>query len=265
MVFNDIPVTRLSQQDIEAAALAWSNLGAHEDRGVVDIIRLYELAKVALLVRSDAEMGEDEARAAPSLNRVFVRASLLRRVERGDLDAKMILAHEAGHVALHRGPEMKARKVDGNAEMRFIHEDESAEKQGWKFARALAMPLAIVAEFRSADALAIRCDVPLEHARLRLAETAQLLAKRTPLPLVEHLLQQRKSPAELRTIQKAKEARERLRIWNTAQRIPGDRTNSRMCSRGKWRVVWSEYNQMTECGWLLKDGKIVAWLDMRTG
>jgi hypothetical protein len=264
MTFNDIPVPPISQPEVESAALAWSRLGTPEGREIVDVLYLYERANVTLLERSDIEMGADEARAAPALNRVFVRRSLLQRLEAGDLHATMDLAHEFGHVVLHRGPEMKARKVGGNAQERFITEEESAEAQAWRFARALMMPLAIVKQIQSAEELAAFSNVPIEHARLRMAEAARLLPK-PQSAFVEGVLRQKKSPAQLREERKAREARELLRVWNAAERIPGDRLNSRLCSQRKWRVLWSEHNQMTECGWVLKEGKIVAWKDLEGG
>jgi predicted metalloprotease len=56
-------------------------------------------------------MGHDLAHAVPLLNRVFIRESQLQAANEGDLNAKMVLAHEFGHVILHRGPEARARKV----------------------------------------------------------------------------------------------------------------------------------------------------------
>jgi hypothetical protein len=263
LIFDDVPVSRRSQQDIEASARPWSDVGAPNGGLVIDMIRLYKEAKVELIARPDAEMGTDLAHAVPQLNRVFIRESLLRAAKAGDLEAKMVLAHEFGHVVLHRGAESKARKVEGNAPLRFIPEEESAEAQAWKFARALTMPLSVVDKVQTADELATYCQVSVEHARLRLTERRQLFGKRASPSFVQGLLP-RKSPSELAEERKAKEARERLQIWNKAQRIPGDRTNSRMCSRGKWRVVWSEYNQMTECGWIIREGAIIAWMDLRS-
>ena len=125
------------------------------------------------------------------------------------------------------------------------------------------MPLAVVEEAPSAAELAIRCKVPIEHARLRLSEAAQLPRKRLLPTFVQPFLNKGRSSRELAEERKAREAREQLQVWNKAIRVQGDRANSRLCHRGKWRVLWSEYKQMTECGWVIREGKIVAWMDIR--
>jgi len=263
MTFDDIPVEWRSQGDIDASALPWSRFGKIEGSEVVDVLGVCAQGGIELVPLPDTEMGDDLARAAPSLQRIFVRKSFLSALHGGDLGAKMDLAHEIGHVVLHRGPEMKARKVEGNAVQRFISEEESAEAQASKFARALTMPLAAIRRLQSAEAIAVACEVPVGQARNRLTDVTRIAKKRELPEAVQALLRARKSPGELLEERKASEARERLQIWNKAQRIPGDRTNSRLCSSGKWRVMWSEYQQMTECGWIIREGKIVAWMDLR--
>jgi hypothetical protein len=260
MTFNDIPVAPISQRQIEEAAAAWIRESSQEGQEVIDILKIYRVAKVDIVVRRDSEMGDDLARAAPSSNRVFIRGSLLEAVTKCDSTAHMVLAHEFGHVVFHRGPEMKARKVNGNAELGFIPQQESAEHQAWKSARALKMPLAVVRASSSADELARRCDVPIEHAQSRLIEVDQLAGRREIPAFAQSIVEKRRSSRELADERKAKEAGELLRAWNNAQRIPGERGNARLCSLGKWRVVWSEYNQTTQCGWRLRNGKIIAWM-----
>jgi hypothetical protein len=57
--------------------------------------------------------------------------------------------------------------------------------------------------------------------------------------------------------------RERLKIWNEAETIPGEHpAQSRKCGMGTYRVRWAEFNKMTECGWTIRAGKIVAWIAM---
>jgi len=158
-------------------------------------------------------------------------------------------------VVFHRGPEMKARKLGGNAKEGFIRERESAEEQAWKFARAVKMPLPIARICASADELAQRCSVPLEHARLRLAEIDEFVRPRETPAFVRAFLEKQKSPRELAEERRAAEAKERLRPWSSAQRIPNE-PSARLCSSGRWRVEWSEFGKMTQCGWLVRTERL---------
>jgi len=111
MTFNDIPVEPLSQRQIEDAAATWIRESGQAGQEVIDVLRIYEAAKIEIAVRRNTEMGDDLARAAPLSNRVFTRASLLQAAKRDDEMAGLEFAHELGHVVFHRGPEMKARKT----------------------------------------------------------------------------------------------------------------------------------------------------------
>jgi hypothetical protein len=260
MPFHDIPVEPRSQEQIEAAAAAWIRESGQEGQEVIDILKIFDAARVDIVPQRDSEMGDDLARAAPSSNRVFVRRSLLEAIGHRDRLAKMDFAHEFGHVVFHRLPEMKARKVDGNEQFRFIPEDVSAEHQAWRGARALTMPLPIVRQCATAFELAHRCEVPIEHAQLRITEVGKLGKREIPQS-VRSIIEKKKSPRELADERRSAEAKEFLAAWSKAERIPGD-PSARMCSRGKWRVTLSEHNMMTQCGWKLVNGKIVAWMDL---
>jgi hypothetical protein len=244
--------------------LRWIRESGQAGQEVIDVLRIYEAAKIEIAVRRNTEMGDDLARAAPLSNRVFTRASLLQAAKRDDEMAGLEFAHELGHVVFHRGPEVKARKLGGNAKEGFIRERESAEEQAWKFARAVKMPLPIARICASADELAQRCSVPLEHARLRLAEIDEFVRPRETPAFVRAFLEKQKSPRELAEERRAAEAKERLRPWSSAQRIPNE-PSARLCSSGRWRVEWSEFGKMTQCGWLVRDGKIVAWMAIAPG
>jgi Zn-dependent peptidase ImmA (M78 family) len=55
----------------------------------------------------------------------------------GDPHARYVIGHALGHMFLHRGSAPKARKLNDNKTLPFIDKDEAAERQAWKFARAL--------------------------------------------------------------------------------------------------------------------------------
>jgi len=254
MTFNDIPVEPLSQRQIEDAAATWiREESGQAGQEVIDVLRIYEAAKIEIAVRRNTEMGDDLARAAPLSNRVFTRASLLQAAKRDDEMAGLEFAHELGHVVFHRGPEMKARKPRRHAKEGFIRERESAEEQAWKFARAVKMPLPIARICASADELAQRCSVPL------LAEIDEFVRPRATPAFVRAFLEKQKSPRELAEERRAAEAKERLRPWSSAQRIPNE-PSARLCSSGRWRVEWSEFWQ-DDAVWLARSGRKDCRLD----
>lgn len=262
MAFHDIPVQPLTQQDIETLAQRWVKFATKTCGEKLNLVSLCAAANVQIVPRPDAKMGDNLALADPQRLEILIRASVFRSAEDDYPDARMVLAHELGHIALHRGAEQKARKAHGNDELKFIPIEQSAEAQAWKFARALTMPLHLAQSSETAEQLARLCNVPIEQAKLRLQEICVRKEKRGTPAFVQPLFTSSQSRADAAEAKKAKYAREILRVWNSAPRVPRDPTNSRLCHRHKWRVLFSEFNKMTECGWVIRDGKIVAWKDL---
>jgi hypothetical protein len=199
-------------------------------------------------------MGNKEAWATAQPPEITIKQSRIDQPD--DPETRFILAHEAFHVLLHEeGRNFKV--VGGNAKIKFLsqddllaiyHNDQSREQQADQSARAFLMALDRVREVSSAEELARRCVVPLKHARLRFAQIHTA----------------KKTPEDIKAIIATRREHERLELWNRLPVIPDEHPSK--CRRaGKWRVAWSEYLMMTECGWTIDRGEIIAYIEVRAG
>ncbi len=133
--------------------------------------------------------------------------------------------------------------------MGFITTTNRESNKQTKSARAFLMALDRVREVSSAEELALRCVVPLKDARLRFAQIHT--AKKTPEDVKAIIAARR-------------EHEETSQLWNRLPVIPDE--DPAKCRRaGKWRVAWSEYLMMTECGWTIERGEIIAYIEVRAG
>ncbi len=51
-------------------------------------------------------------------------------------------------------------------------------------------------------------------------------------------------------------------LWNELPTVSG-KPASQVRLAGLFQIVWNEFQQMTECGWTIENGKIVTYLEIR--
>ncbi|HKH81914.1 MAG TPA: hypothetical protein VKA03_10005 [Methylovirgula sp.] len=164
----------MSQDEIEHTAHAYREACGVRDVTALDILDIIKnkapglkrTRGLTLVTRPDGFMGEREAYAVSSPNRIFAREALISRVSRGDGGARVILTHELSHIILHPGAE-KAWMASGNITPAFIPEEESAEWQATSLSLAILADEHLSAKIESAYELATASNIDLKHAELR--------------------------------------------------------------------------------------------------
>src|SRR5262245_49381956 len=226
--------------------------------------RLRDLHGVQIVVRSDAEMGRREAYVTSKPDRLFLADSTHRSILRDETRARMTVAHEAIHFFAHPGAP-KARAADGNKTPKFIKPQQSAERQARVTAAALLMPRQILRLVSSARELQTMCGVSLQAAEIRLAQWTRKTKGRPELPFVRAHLDQLKSLTKQRGDEvKATKLRQARSLWTSLPIIEGENPSCyRMCTHRTYRIAWSEFERMTECGWFIQNNKVLAWMAIR--
>jgi uncharacterized protein DUF955 len=249
---------RILEQLAEKLRVA-ADIGYEPKFGVVEA--LWRLAKLpgplhalAIIPRTDEEMGAKEAWASGHPPRISIRQSRLEYPH--DAETRFILAHELCHVVLH--PDVQSfRMAGGNEKFSFLckddllaiyHNDESHEVQADVAARAFLMPARLVRECSSPTELAKRCATPLREAKIRYAQICT--AKRSPNEVRSYLAEQKKE--------------QKLSLWTELRKIPNE-DPSVYRQAGLYRIAWLEFGRMTECGWTIESGQVVPYLDIAAG
>jgi hypothetical protein len=171
---HDYPVKRMSQDEIENAARSIRAACGIADVLVPDVLdlirskarRIKRARDLTLVIRPDGFMGDREAYAVSSPNRIFARADLIDAAARSNSRARVILIHEFSHIYLHPGAE-KAWMTSGNVTPSFIPEEESAEWQATALCLAILVDARLAANTQSPVELAETFNIDLEHAELR--------------------------------------------------------------------------------------------------
>lgn len=106
------------------------------------------------------------------------RRSIWVSAAEGDGEARRVIAHEIGHIWLHRDERFKFSEIS-EAEHDFIASEELVEWQAHTFGEALLMPLDAICGFGSISELIDYCDlyhpVPYDviERRFELAQTSK--------------------------------------------------------------------------------------------
>lgn len=99
----------------------------------------------------------------PSLN---VRKSVWKLADAGQDRSRFILAHEIGHLKMHRHDSLGFSDVS-NSVLASLQEQERVEPQADKFADRLLVEEGLLVGFRNADEIAYTFNVPIECAQRR--------------------------------------------------------------------------------------------------
>jgi hypothetical protein len=98
---------------------------------------------------------------------LHVAEDIWSKAREDDPFARFVLAHELGHISLHRFDEHKFSS-DPTRRISFAEKEHSAEWQADTFALHFLMPDHLVSRLRAPDVLEAACMVPLHWARERI-------------------------------------------------------------------------------------------------
>ncbi len=192
-MLNDSKVSWLESGQIEGAALEWRKSEGNINSPTFNILYFLEqvlphllVGKALEIVVSDDLKGDgpayvrflNERRHGYQAVELHVEKWVLDNARLDDEEARLIIAHEIGHIILHDASAQKfSPGPDKN--VRFLANEESGEWQAKRFADAFLVPLHIAASFASADELARYCHVDLDCAKRRmLSVRAEAIEKR---------------------------------------------------------------------------------------
>ncbi len=271
-IFDDFTVPPREDYEIEKIAEEYRRLVASENEkiddaelAVRDAARSSLSHELTIRVASNGELARAEARYMPkSLELVISREvskGLRTRCEETGApmpapEACMTMFHELGHIVLHpRNVVPLSRMRDGNIRERSIPLRESAEHQANTFMRCFAMSRANVIRYPDPIVLALYCNVPSAHARLRLQLEKDLYSTK-PLLIATN-----------REVYVASENLLSARVQTLWNELGHDTTGYdprlfRLTSCGSL-VQKSEYgNAKSHLGWVVRDGVIVRCHDV---
>ena len=263
MDYDDYPVEPRSDEQLDTIAeaiLGRLGLAANGTFSALELLRvLQEKERVEIIVRPDIEMGRKEAFAASNPSRIFFRASTYEAVVLDEPRARMTVAHEVFHYFTHPGAP-KARMTAGNLTPEFIPPHKSAERQARVGAAALLMPRKALAEVSSVSELMAKCRVSNQAAEIRFTQWQRNTKPKSELPFVRDHINYLRS-LDLAASAPQPRSLQVQALWETLPTIEGEDGNQfRKCSSGSYRIARSQFGQMTECGWFIRDKRAVAWL-----
>ncbi|MDQ2077484.1 ImmA/IrrE family metallo-endopeptidase [Marinimicrobium sp. ABcell2] len=137
--------------------------------GAIDVVEVTDLYLPKLMddfrldIVPDGSMGSDHARTYPDKNLIQVQESVYEGACRGQGRDRFTLAHELGHLRLHRGVTAYARAAASSNHKPY----EDSEWQADAFAAELLMPYKEVLQCSSAMAVAYLYGVSSKAAEVR--------------------------------------------------------------------------------------------------
>lgn len=268
MIFDDYPVAPRTLEEIEAEADRCRARAILAADGRLNLDQLMRAWRIQLVIQKESKMGGAEAYSIAPQQQIFCLRAVSRGLRFGDPHARYVIGHELGHMFLHRGESPKARKVDGNRDLASVKEEVSAERQAWKFARALFVPRQDFGRGESNEDIALRVGIPEGAVGLRREEVqADVQAnqpKKVPQIVAKHFEDLRRGEREAQETRKAEAARdlEKLAAWGRAARIEGENSAKVRSARG-FRVDWNHYGAFhSQLGWTVAKGEVRAFMDL---
>lgn len=266
--FEDTGATQRNAEDCERIAQVLRPLlGCGEGERVPPIsaalnlgrANIPQLKELELVVRSDYSMGRAHAAAVPDTLEIEIRES--------DVDAIMVdapkmrfaILHELTHVLLHTGQGKFFRVAEGNVVHSFLgHDNDRAEWQADRVARAILMPREMVSRAANAHELAQLSGSPLREAIARIKDLTPPKGHTTPQSVVNAISKLKLNAATTPAERAKLEAEDRkLELWSSLPAVAGeDKCEVRLC--GKYQIRWSEFGRTTGCGWFIENERIHA-------
>jgi len=266
-----IPKSGLTKR-VERIALACRMETGSAEELSSDVLKVIEklgapgarLQGLTLLVRSDEEMGNDEARAHASSQVIKMRDSVHRAAAQGIPRARMTLAHELGHVALDHVGIARPRTLGATQSEQYIPKLHSAERQARVFAATFLMLRAHVRQCKSPEEVAKKMRVSLQAAEIRFKEVNVRDADKITPPDIAAAIEEMKASVRRSEARRSPpsvlnhEQTKRL-AWEIAPEAEGLDPREFRSIDNRWTIRNSRYLLMRPGGWSLRDGKIVPW------
>jgi hypothetical protein len=116
-----------------------------------------------------------------------------------------------------------------------------------------------------ADQIRVRLGMS-QAAGIRLEQWRRKPRGRPELRFVRAYIDCQRSVTPQQTEEAKVEKARRARIlWKTLERIADEDPDTyRLCSQRTYRIAWSEFERMTECGWFIQGQRAVAWMAIRS-
>jgi hypothetical protein len=270
VIFDDHRVPPMTLEEIEAEADRCRSYGRTDGDGRIDMFELLKALNVKLDVRSDSEMADQVAYSVAGLRQIRCRRSVSRGLRFGVPEARYVVGHEIGHMFLHRGSAPKARKIDGNERLAYISENESAETQAWKFARALFVTRFDLTSGEDDEAFALRVGIPTGAVSLRREEVRKAMQAKAPkvMPSIVATYLQNARSTETKARAERKIAGhadvEHQAAWDRAAQIAGENPAEVRCARG-FRVERDHFGlSASQVGWTVVRGEVRSYMDLQS-
>jgi Zn-dependent peptidase ImmA (M78 family) len=270
VIYDDFRVPRRTLKEIEVEAERCRSLAVFAADGRLNLDQLMSAWRIKLSVEKTSKMAGAEAYSVALEQKIFCVREISRGLRFGDPRARYKIGHEIGHMFLHRSVSPKPLKAEGNRTLVFIEKDESAERQAWKFARALFVPRDEFAWGESNEDIALRVGIPEGAVALRREEVqADIQAdkpKSLPQAVAKHFEDLRRSDREAQEASKrdALFDLEKLAAWRRAARIAGEDPVKVRSARG-FRVEWDHYGAFASLlGWTVVKGEVRAVIDLQS-
>jgi hypothetical protein len=270
---DDYEVPRRSLEEIEAEANRLVGLAGFLPGDWIDPNEFMSSLKFKLLVKPASQMMGATSFASAKDNTISVTREMSKDLRYRNPKARYTWAHEVGHLALHRQPGLKARMAGaGNLYLASIKDDESAELQAWKFARAMFVNRTALLAEPSDQRLSSLLEIPayaIELRRIEVASAIEQLSKRSAAKVVPQevykFLGRHRGPTNptmsIKNATRGKESDWR-EVWSRAALIDGEDPNLFRSARG-FRIAWDHRgHRLSHMGWAILNGEAVAYLDI---
>ncbi|MGE0851777.1 MAG: ImmA/IrrE family metallo-endopeptidase [Hyphomicrobiaceae bacterium] len=270
MIYDDYPVPPRTLKEIEAEADRCRSRAVVASDARLNLDQLMRAWGITLRVQTASKMQGAEAYSLAAEQQILCIREISRDLRFGVPLARYKVGHELGHMFLHRGASPKPLKADGNRKLVFISEDESGERQAWKFARALFVPREEFSRGESNVDIALRVGIPEGAVALRREEMQTDIdaekPKLMPQVVAKHFEDIRRSDREALEASKRQALRDldKLAAWGRAARIPGEDPANVRSARG-FRVEWGQHEVFTsQVGWTVLNGEVRAAMDLKS-
>lgn len=270
MIYDDFSVPRRTLKEIEAEADRCRTLAVIAADGRLNLDQLISAWSIKLRVERESKMGGAKAYSLAQQQQIFCVREISRGLRFGDPHSRYLIGHEIGHMFLHRGAAPKARTAEGNRILAYIDKEESAERQAWKYARALFVTRQDLATGESNEQIALRVGIPESAVSMRREEVqADIKAdqpKVVPPTVARYFEEIRRVDRDAQELEKIATLRdlEMHEAWARASQIQGENPAQVRSARG-FRVEWLHFGlHESQLGWTIVDGEVRSYMELQS-
>lgn len=238
----------------EPAQPIWSLLDAFANQVVGGL-------EIAIL--PDSAMGRAKAFKSEDGRKLNIRSSVAQLAQSNTTEARFDIAHELGHLTLHRDQIPMFRMIDGNLKQPKLPPHESSEHQANIFARAFLLPSWMIGDAPDAAQLSTTVNMTLANTVTRLETWSNRQEK------LARIARSRSGVCSAQIAPQTTRAERGLELerlaWESSLHAPGyDPAHFRL-SRGGFLIKRSDrYKRSSPYGWFLEGTQIISTLELLT-